>query len=138
MTLDFKTRLKQREVLLGTLVTLGATEVAEILSRAGFDWLWIEMEHAPAGLARVQEMIMATGGRVPCLVRTPWNDEVLDQADPGHRLRWRRDPANQERRFRGPDWWRSPKSRQCATVHCSSVLKNGECDGRYAQSEQAV
>jgi 2-dehydro-3-deoxyglucarate aldolase len=34
------------------------------------------MEHAPTGLARVQEMIQATGGRVPCLVRAPWNDGV--------------------------------------------------------------
>lgn len=76
MELDFKTRLKQREVLLGPLVTLGSTEVAEILSKVGFDWLWIEMEHAPSGLARVQEMIQATGGRVPCLVRAPWNDGV--------------------------------------------------------------
>jgi 2-keto-3-deoxy-L-rhamnonate aldolase RhmA len=76
MGLDFKTRLKRREVLLGPIVTLGSTEVAEILSKAGFDWLWIEMEHAPNGLARVQEMIQAAGGRVPCLVRAPWNDAV--------------------------------------------------------------
>jgi 2-keto-3-deoxy-L-rhamnonate aldolase RhmA len=75
-SLDFKTRLKQREVLLGTLVTLGSTEVAEILSKVGFDWLWIEMEHAPTGLAKVQEIIQATGGRIPCLIRAPWNDGV--------------------------------------------------------------
>lgn len=76
MVLDFKTRLRQREILLGTLVTLGSTEVAEILSKVGFDWLWIEMEHAPTGLARVQQMIQATGSRVPCLVRAPWNDAI--------------------------------------------------------------
>jgi 2-keto-3-deoxy-L-rhamnonate aldolase RhmA len=76
MELDFETRLKRREVLLGPIVTLGSTEVAEILSKVGFDWLWIEMEHAPNGLARVQEMIQAAGGRVPCLVRAPWNDAV--------------------------------------------------------------
>ena len=76
MALDFKTRLKQREVLVGPLVTLGSTEIAEIFSKVGFDWLWIEMEHAPTGLARVQEMIQATGDRIPCLVRAPWNDGV--------------------------------------------------------------
>jgi 2-keto-3-deoxy-L-rhamnonate aldolase RhmA len=76
MTHDFKTRLKKREILLGPLVTLSSTEVAEILSRVGFDWLWIEMEHAPTGLARIQELIQATGGRIPCLVRVPWNDDV--------------------------------------------------------------
>jgi 2-keto-3-deoxy-L-rhamnonate aldolase RhmA len=76
MVLDFKTRLKQREVLLGPLVTLGSTEVAEILSRVGFDWLYVEMEHAPTGLAQVQQMIQATGGRIPCLARAPWNDDI--------------------------------------------------------------
>lgn len=76
MSPDFKARLKRREVLLGPLVTLGSTEVAEILSRVGFDWLWIEMEHAPTGLTRVQEMLQAAAGRVPCLVRVPWNDGV--------------------------------------------------------------
>jgi 2-keto-3-deoxy-L-rhamnonate aldolase RhmA len=76
MAHDFKTRLKQRDVLLGPLVTLGSTEVAEIFSKVGFDWLWIEMEHAPTGLARIQELIQATGGRIPCLVRAPWNDDV--------------------------------------------------------------
>jgi 2-keto-3-deoxy-L-rhamnonate aldolase RhmA len=76
MAHDFKTRLKQHEVLLGPLVTLGSTEVAEILSKVGFDWLWIEMEHAPTGLARIQELIQAAGGRIPCLVRAPWNDDV--------------------------------------------------------------
>jgi 2-keto-3-deoxy-L-rhamnonate aldolase RhmA len=34
------------------------------------------MEHAPTSLARVQEMVQATGTRVPCLVRAPWNDGV--------------------------------------------------------------
>jgi len=72
----FKTRLQRGEVLLGTLITLGSTEVAEILANVGFDWLWIEMEHAPSGLARVQQLIQATGGLVTCLVRAPWNDLV--------------------------------------------------------------
>jgi len=76
MSTPFTARLRQGEVLLGPLVTLGSTDVAEILSQVGFDWLWFEMEHAPLGLSRVQEMIQAVGGRCPCLVRAPWNDAV--------------------------------------------------------------
>ena len=76
MNITFKERLKRRDILLGPLVTLGSTEVAEILSKVGFDWLWIEMEHATTGLTRAQEMIQATAGRLPCIVRAPWNDAV--------------------------------------------------------------
>jgi 2-dehydro-3-deoxyglucarate aldolase/4-hydroxy-2-oxoheptanedioate aldolase len=73
---DFKVKLKQRQVLVGTLITLGSTEVAEILASIGFDWLWIDMEHAPLDLARAQELIQAVGDRCATLVRVPWNDTV--------------------------------------------------------------
>lgn len=76
MAPSFKERLNKREILVGSLVTLGSTEVAEILSKVGFDYLWIEMEHAPTSLEKAQQMIQAVGGRIPCLVRAPWNDDV--------------------------------------------------------------
>jgi 2-keto-3-deoxy-L-rhamnonate aldolase RhmA len=73
---DFKARLKQRQVLVGTLVTLGSTEVTDIFASVGFDWIWIDMEHAPLEVARVQELIQAVGDRCATLVRVPWNDAV--------------------------------------------------------------
>lgn len=76
MSVTFKARLKQRELLLGPLLTLGSTEVAEMLSRVGFDWLWIDMEHAPIGLAKAQQLLQAAAHRVPCLIRAPANDNV--------------------------------------------------------------
>ncbi len=76
MSHQLKEQIKSRRVLFGTMVTLGSTTVTEILSRVGYDWLWIEMEHAPNELSKVQEMIQATAGRIPCLVRAPWNDAV--------------------------------------------------------------
>ena len=73
---DFKARLKQRQVLAGTLITLGSTEVAEIIASTGFDWVWIDMEHAPIDLARAQALIQTVGDRCATLVRAPWNDAV--------------------------------------------------------------
>lgn len=58
------------------MLTLPCPDVADVLSRVGFDWLWIEMEHATLGLERVQQALQAAGGRVPCIVRSPWNDHV--------------------------------------------------------------
>jgi 2-dehydro-3-deoxyglucarate aldolase/4-hydroxy-2-oxoheptanedioate aldolase len=76
MTNDFKRRLRAKEVLLGPMVTLPSPEVAEMMAEAGFDWIWVELEHSPADVLTAQRMIQAVGGRCPCLVRAPWNDHV--------------------------------------------------------------
>ncbi len=73
---DLKARLRAGEVLVGTLVTLPSPEVAEILAHLGFDYLWIETEHAPMDFVHAQALIQAVGGRCPCLVRIPGRDEV--------------------------------------------------------------
>lgn len=58
----------------GVLIQLPSAPVAEVLARAGFDWLWIDMEHGPLSLETVYSMIQATSGTetVP-IVRVPWN-----------------------------------------------------------------
>jgi 2-keto-3-deoxy-L-rhamnonate aldolase RhmA len=76
MTDSLKARLKNRETLLGTLLTLPSPDVAEIMSLLGWDYVWIETEHAPMGFVQAQTMIQAVGGRCPCLVRVPENKEV--------------------------------------------------------------
>src|SRR5262249_12026251 len=73
---DFKRRLRAGEVLLGPMLTLPSPEVAEVMAEAGFDWVWVEMEHSPADLLTAQRMVQAVGGRCPCVVRAPWNDPV--------------------------------------------------------------
>lgn len=72
----FKDRLKNKETLIGPLVTIPSPDVAEMLSLVGFDYLWIEAEHAPTNFAQAQMMIQSVGGRRPCLVRIPENQEV--------------------------------------------------------------
>lgn len=71
-----KNRLKNKETLIGSLVTIPSPDVAEIMSQVGFDYLWIDAEHSPMGFVHCQQIIQAVGGRCPCLIRIPVNDGV--------------------------------------------------------------
>jgi len=73
---DFRTRVRRRDRLVGPLVTLGSPEVAELFAQVGFDWLWIDLEHAPLSLERAQQLIQAVAGRAGTVIRVPWNDAV--------------------------------------------------------------
>lgn len=73
---SFKQRLKNGERLVGTILSLGLPSVAEMISQCGFDWLWIDMEHAPLSLEQVQQMLQAKSETCPAFVRIPGNDEV--------------------------------------------------------------
>jgi 2-dehydro-3-deoxyglucarate aldolase/4-hydroxy-2-oxoheptanedioate aldolase len=68
-THDFAARLRAGRTLLGTIVTLDSSEVVEILSGAGFDWLFIDTEHAPLDALAAQRLLQAA--RIPCVIRVP-------------------------------------------------------------------
>lgn len=72
----FKKRLLARERLIGTLMTLPAPELAEISAGAGFDWLFLDMEHGLLDFGAVQRVVQAVGERCPCLIRVPVNEEA--------------------------------------------------------------
>ncbi|HEX3152370.1 MAG TPA: aldolase/citrate lyase family protein [Gemmataceae bacterium] len=74
---DFRARLLRRDVLFGPFVTLAAPEIADLFALAGFDWLWLDMEHTALSLGQVQQHILAAAGRVGTIVRVPWNDPVF-------------------------------------------------------------
>jgi 2-keto-3-deoxy-L-rhamnonate aldolase RhmA len=72
-----KKALKDGKVVIGATVTAANPDVAATLAGAGFDFLWIEMEHSPLTLETARSMILATRGltampfiRVP--VNEPW------------------------------------------------------------------
>jgi 2-dehydro-3-deoxyglucarate aldolase/4-hydroxy-2-oxoheptanedioate aldolase len=73
---DFRTRVRRRDLLIGPLITLGDPAVAETFALAGCDWLWLDLEHAPLGLDRLQQHVQAVAGRAGTVVRVPWNDPV--------------------------------------------------------------
>lgn len=59
-------------VLRGVAVVTGATRLAEMAGKIGFDTVWIEVEHGPASFSEVEALCVATeaGGAVPT-VRLP-------------------------------------------------------------------
>ena len=63
---------------LGYTVGIPAGPVAQLLARAGPDWLWIDTEHSPVDRSALQTLIMATQGTdVAPLVRVATVDPVL-------------------------------------------------------------
>lgn len=71
---QFRQRLRSGELLVGTLVTLGYLEVAEILTTVGFDWLFLDAEHGPFEAPTLQRFLQGAG--MPCLVRLSASEEV--------------------------------------------------------------
>lgn len=69
MTHTFRTRLLQGDRLVGTMVTLHAPEVAELLAAVGYDWLFLDAEHGVFDARALQAMLQAAGRSTPCLVR---------------------------------------------------------------------
>jgi 4-hydroxy-2-oxoheptanedioate aldolase len=47
---------------LGILLTAPSVQVTQLLARAGFDWLLVDLEHGPIDLATAHAMIAATQG----------------------------------------------------------------------------
>src|SRR5262245_6081517 len=74
--IDFRARVRRRDTLFGPLLTLAAPEVAELFALAGFDWVWIDLEHAPLSLDQARQLIQAVAGRAGTVIRVPWNDPV--------------------------------------------------------------
>lgn len=68
--------LRRGVVALGSWVTIGNPEVVEMLSLLGFDWLLIDVEHAPLDMQLLEYMLMAVRGDATPLVRVPANDPV--------------------------------------------------------------
>ncbi|UCD51823.1 MAG: hypothetical protein JSW27_04150 [Phycisphaerales bacterium] len=76
MDSTFKKRLLDMERLIGTVVTIAAPDVADVLSRLGFDFLWIDAEHGALDLTQAQMLVQATAGRCSTVVRVSSQDEA--------------------------------------------------------------
>jgi 2-keto-3-deoxy-L-rhamnonate aldolase RhmA len=76
MAQEFRARLKRREKLLGTMVTLASGASAEVLAGLGFDWLFVDGEHGPLETRELTEILQAVGDKTACIVRVPQAAEV--------------------------------------------------------------
>jgi 2-keto-3-deoxy-L-rhamnonate aldolase RhmA len=80
-----KARLKRGEYVVGVPVTSTSLDMAALAAKAGFDFLWVEMEHSPITLETLRNIVLATRG-LPALpfARIPAGEtwmakRVLDQ-----------------------------------------------------------
>src|SRR5690242_10930057 len=70
-----KEKLKRGEPVIGVVISVNNVEVAAQAANLGFDFIWLEMEHAPPPLQTVRNAVLATRGlpAVP-LARPPTNE----------------------------------------------------------------
>ena len=71
-------KVKNGKVAVGTYIALGEGTTTEILGNAGFDFLWVDMEHTQIDKSRLlSHIIGAQAAGKPVFVRLEWNDPVL-------------------------------------------------------------
>ncbi len=72
---SIRSQLKRGAPAVGTWLTLPDPVAAHLMSKSGFDWLTVELEHTSTNFETAAQMfaIIAADGCVP-LARVPWND----------------------------------------------------------------
>ena len=73
--MNFAQRLRQDDLLLGTMLTLPSPEVAEIIAACGYDWLFLDGEHSTLSTLDWQRVLQAIGGRSAGIIRVAANRE---------------------------------------------------------------
>jgi 4-hydroxy-2-oxoheptanedioate aldolase len=74
----FKRALRAKRPQIGLWSSLASHLSVEVVAGAGFDWLLLDMEHAPNELPMVHSQLQASnGGTAHPIVRPPWNDMVV-------------------------------------------------------------
>ena len=76
MTVSFRRRLQKGDTLIGALLQMPLPETAEIFVAAGYDWLFIDLEHSPMEARQALDVLTAVDARIPCVVRVQCNDEA--------------------------------------------------------------
>lgn len=77
MTRNIRKKMQMGEASIGSWITLAHPAIAEIMAKAGFDWLAVDLEHSVITIREAEELIRVIDlcGVVP-LVRLSANDPV--------------------------------------------------------------
>jgi 2-dehydro-3-deoxyglucarate aldolase len=73
----FRRALLERQVTLGSWIQIGHPAAAEVLARAGFDWMCVDLEHGVIDLETTANLFRALAG-FDCIpvARLPLNDPI--------------------------------------------------------------
>ena len=72
-----KRKLKNGQKTIGAFSQMISPVSAEIMSHSGFDWIIVDLEHAPGDFANLQHQLQAMNGSgVVPFARASWNDMV--------------------------------------------------------------
>lgn len=75
---SLKQKLHNQEMTFGSWLTFSNAATAEIMSQAGFEWLVIDMEHAPFSVSEAAQLVRIINlAGVPSLCRLPSYDPNL-------------------------------------------------------------
>lgn len=67
---SLRERIRRREPILGTFLKSASHHVAEVLGRAGLDFIVADAEHAPFGIGEIDRVVLgARSANIPCFVR---------------------------------------------------------------------
>ncbi|KAH0847250.1 hypothetical protein AYO21_10847 [Fonsecaea monophora] len=92
LTQSFAGALKAKGTLIGAAVSLGSVSCAQIVARSGFDWAFIDMEHAPTSAREATDIahavVAASAGACVAIIRAPshgveWIKWALDSGAAG-------------------------------------------------------
>lgn len=76
MKFTLKEKLQGDEPLIGTMLTLPSTEVAEIVSSLGYDWVFIDAEHSALDISQIGLLLQSLAPGCSGVVRVPASDEA--------------------------------------------------------------
>jgi 2-keto-3-deoxy-L-rhamnonate aldolase RhmA len=63
---------------IGTWISSASPLLAEAMGHVGFDWVVVDMEHAPLDVMPLLNLLQAVGNtKATAIVRVPWNDPVV-------------------------------------------------------------
>ena len=62
MVNPLKDKLRKGESVVGVVISTNNVEVGAHAAGLGFDFLWVEMEHAPIALETLRNIVLATRG----------------------------------------------------------------------------
>ena len=77
-TNPLKRKLKNKELTIGSWLTIPSFQIVEIMSSAGFEWLTIDLEHSHIGIENTVNLIAhIQANSMSALVRVSKNEEVI-------------------------------------------------------------